>query len=74
MWMSLFAGSHAPWLSVPKIAPSGPKPMPLGVRRPPATYETSPVSRSILIDVPRFWPGCGLVVAPPLSMATERLT
>ena len=40
IWTIFFAGSQAPWLSLTKMASSGPKPTPLGVRRPPATVET----------------------------------
>ncbi|CAM5551416.1 hypothetical protein STENM36S_07777 [Streptomyces tendae] len=48
--------------------------MPLGVRSPPATGLIFPVFLLILYVVPRLGAGCGVVVAPPRSMATERFT
>ena len=71
IWTSLDAGSQPPWLSVTKTPSSGPKPMPLGVRRPPATTFISPVWSSTVMLVPRsvvplpVGSYCGLVVAPP---------
>lgn len=70
--MTFDEGSQSPWLSLTQMSPPGPKVIPCGVRRPPAMWSTCPVALSTEISVPRLSAGCGLVLAPPRLIDTER--